>query len=117
MAIAKSTRSERARVRSTASCPPPLRQSQLHAGAASRSASRALGAERFRQLSLVIPRLRAIYGTAITAELALRRWAVEQNPEVADCLRAGVCDPLADQIRALEEVASHSPNEASGMEP
>jgi hypothetical protein len=58
--------------------------------------------------------LRAIYGTAITAELALRQQAVEQNPEVADCLRAGVCDPIADQIRALEEVAQRSPAEAPG---
>jgi hypothetical protein len=60
--------------------------------------------------------LRAIYSIAITAELALRRLAVEQNPEVADCLRAGVCDPIAEQIRALEEVASYSLDEASGTE-
>lgn len=95
MAIAKFTRSERAGVRSTASCPPPVRQSQPHAGAGFRSPSPALGAERFRGLSLVIPALRAISGTAITAELALRRLAVEHSPEVADCLRAGVCDPFA----------------------
>lgn len=113
MAIAKSTRSERARARSTASCPPPAQQSQPRVGAGFRPPSLGLGAERFRQLSLVIPRLRAIYGMAITAELALRRVAVEQNPEVADCLRAGVCDPIADQIRALEAVTSYSPDEAS----
>ncbi|MHB8812476.1 MAG: hypothetical protein ACYDAE_04345 [Steroidobacteraceae bacterium] len=53
---------------------------------------------------------------AITAELALRQQAVEQNPEVADCLRVGVCDPIADQIRALEEVTAHSPDEASSTE-
>jgi hypothetical protein len=51
--------------------------------------------------------LRAIYGTAITAELALRQQTVEQNSEVADCLRAGVCDPIAEQIRVLEEVTAH----------
>jgi hypothetical protein len=60
--------------------------------------------------------LRAIYGMAITAELALRQQVAEQNPEVADCLRVGVCDPIADQIRALEEVAAHPPDEASGTE-
>ena len=114
MAIAKSTRSERALARSTAPCPPPARQSRPRAGAGFRSPSPSLGAERLRQLSLVIPRLRAIYGIAITAELALRGQAVEQNPEVADCLRAGVCDPIADQIRTLEEVAAYSPDEASG---
>jgi len=116
MAIAKSTRSERARVRSTASCPPAARKSQSRAGDGSLAPSPALGAGRFRQLSLVIPRLRAIYGMAITAELALRQEAVEQNPEVADCLRAGVCDPIADQIRALEEITARSPGEESGIE-
>ena len=77
--------------------------------------SSALGTDPSRQLSLVIPRLRAIYGTAVTAELALRQEAAEQNLEVADCLRAGVCDPIADQIRALEEVIGDWP-EASGSE-
>jgi hypothetical protein len=107
MAIAKSTRSERARARSTASCPPPARQSQPRAGDGPLTPRAALNAERFRQLSL-IPRLRAIYGMAITAELALRHRAAEQDPEVADCLRVGVCDPIADQIRALEEFNGHS---------
>jgi hypothetical protein len=107
MAIAKSTRSERARARSTASCPPPPRQSQPRGRDGSLTPPAALNAERFRQLSL-IPRLRAIYGMAITAELALRQQAAEQDPEVADCLRAGVCDPIADQIRALEEFTGHS---------
>lgn len=72
-------------------------------------------AERVRPISLVIARLRTIYGVAITAELALRQQAVEQSPEVADCLRVGVCDPIADQIRALKEVTGHWP-EASGNE-
>lgn len=71
--------------------------------------------EPVRSLSLIVPRLWAIYGTAITAELALRQQAAEQNPEVADCLRAGVCDPIADQIRALEEVIGDWP-EASESE-
>jgi hypothetical protein len=115
MATAKSTRSKRARSRLTASCPPASRQSQPGAGGGSLVPSSALGTEPSRLLSLVIPRLRAIYGTAVTAELALRQQAVEQNPEIADCLRAGVCDPIADQIQALEEVIGDSP-EASGRE-
>ena len=116
MAIAKSTSSERARVRSTAAHPPASRHSRPRAGGGPRASSAALGGEQFRQLSQVIPRLRAIYGTAITAEIALRQHAVEQIPEVADCLRAGVCDPIAEQIRALEEVADRSPDGASGTE-
>ena len=115
MATAKSTRSERARARSTVSSPSPARQSQLRRGAGFRSSSPPLSAERFRQLSLVIHRLRAIYGTAITAELALRQQAAEQDLEVADCLRFDVCDPIADQIRALEKATRHLP-ETSGSE-
>lgn len=71
--------------------------------------------EQWRQLTGVVPRLRAIYGAAITAERALRQQQGEQDPEIADCLRACVCDPIADQIRALEEVTRHSP-EALGSE-
>lgn len=115
MAIVKFTRSKRARARSTPSCPPGSRQLQSDTGGSSLVPSSALGTEPSRQLSLVIPRLRAIYGTAVTAELALREQAAEQNPEIADCLRAGVCDPIADQIQALEEVIGYSP-ETSGRE-
>ena len=113
MAIAKSTRSARARARSTASCPPLARQSRPRLGDSPLTPPAALSAERFRQLS-IIPRLRAIYGMAITAELALRQQSAEQDPEVADCLRAGVCDPIADQIRLLEEFTGQSsePSEA-----
>lgn len=115
MAIAKSTRSKRVRTRSTASFPPASRPSQPRPGGGSLVPSSALGTAPSRQLFLVIPRLRAIYGTAVTAELALREQAAEQNPEIADCLRAGVCDPIADQIQALEKVIGGSP-EASGRE-
>ena len=58
--------------------------------------------EHLRSLALRVSRLRAIYGTAITAELALRQQGAELDPEVADCLRVGVCDPIADQVRELE---------------
>lgn len=116
MAIAKSTRSERARARSATSYHPASRKSGAYAGGGFRAPPPALGTERFRQLSLVMPRLRAIYGMAITAELALRQQALEQNPEIADCLRAGVCDPIADQIQVLEEVIAHWPDKGSGTE-
>ena len=72
--------------------------------------------EQWRQLSGVVPRLRAIYGTAVTAERALRQQDAEQEPEIADCLRSGVCDPIADQIRALEEVTGHSHDASPGTQ-
>jgi len=72
--------------------------------------------EQWRRLTLVVPRLRGIYGAAVTAELALRQQDAEQGPEIADCLRDGVCDPIADQIRALEEVTGRSSYEPSGTE-
>jgi len=115
MAIAKSTRSKRGRSRSAASYPPGSRQSQPRPRGGVLVPSSALGTEPSRQLFLVIPRLRAIYGTAVTAELALRQQAAEQNPEIADCLRTGVCDPIADQIQALEKVIGDSP-QRSGRE-
>ena len=58
----------------------------------------------FRRLSLLVRRFRTIYGTALTAELALRHQAAEHDSEVADCLRVGVCDPIADQVRELDDL-------------
>lgn len=58
--------------------------------------------EALRHLSALVRRLQIIYGIAVTAESALRHQAAEQDVEVADCLRAGVCDPVADQARDLE---------------
>ena len=48
--------------------------------------------------------LRMIYGTAITAQLALRQQAGGQDKEIADCLREGVCNPLADEIDQVDEL-------------
>jgi hypothetical protein len=62
-------------------------------------------------------RLRWVYGTAVAAELALRQQAAELDPEIADCLRAGVCDPIADQIRDLEIVVRRFRSEASEANP
>ena len=52
-------------------------------------------------LELLILRLRAMFGTAITAELALRQQGAERDVEIADCLRAGVSEPLAGAIEQL----------------
>ena len=72
--------------------------------------------EQWRQLTGVVPRLRAIYGTAVTVERALRQQEGEQDPEIADCLRVGVCDPIADQIRALQEITEHCKDRESATE-
>jgi hypothetical protein len=103
LATSKSTRSAPEGGRSTR-----LRRSVLpHRPGTARSGSEAgtlVSVEQFRRLSLLLPRWRTIYGTALTAELALRHQAAEQDPEVADCLRVGVCDPIAAQLHELEDL-------------
>ena len=53
------------------------------------------------RLELLILRLRVMFGTAITAELALRHQGAERDVEIADCLRAGISEPLAGAIEHL----------------
>lgn len=114
MAISKSTRSPPAGGRSTRSRRPmtPMRPRPAVNGAAADPPVRWV--EHLRPLALIVPRLRAIYGTAITAELALRQQAAELDPEVADCLRVGVCDPIADQVRDLEGLIERFRRAATG---
>ena len=103
MAIRKSNRARRRRARSAGS----------NFALSSRRHGRAVGVgasapppihsvEGLRHLSALVRRLQIIYGIAVTAESALRHQAADQYVEVADCLRAGVCDPVADQARDLE---------------
>lgn len=117
MAIPKSIRpaGHRARV-PVASRPASFRPRRTAAKGALAAAPRPLPLEQWRRLTLVVPRLRGIYGAAITAELALRHQDAEQDLEIADSLRDGVCDPIADQIRALEHVTGHSSDEPSVTE-
>jgi hypothetical protein len=65
----------------------------------------AVPVEHLRQLMLLARRLRGIYGIAVTAELGLRGQGADQDVEIADCLRIGVCDPIDEQIRELEALA------------
>ena len=53
------------------------------------------------RLELLILRLRVVFGAAITAELALRQQGAERDVEIADCLRAGVSEPLSGAIEQL----------------
>ena len=53
------------------------------------------------RLELIVLRLRVMFGTAVTAELALRQQGAERDVEIADCLRAGVSEPLSGAIEQL----------------
>lgn len=70
--------------------------------------------ERLRDLTALGRRLRVIYGTAITAELALRAQAAEQDAEIADCLREGLCNALFDAIDRVDEITRHCARERRG---
>lgn len=62
--------------------------------------------ERFvRDIVLLALRLRVIYGTALSVELAMRKQHAENDVEFADCLRHGVCAPTADQCGQAESLA------------
>ena len=56
------------------------------------------------ELTALALRLRAIDAAAVTAQLALRKQAAEQDLEIADALRVGVCDALGDRIRELDHI-------------
>lgn len=72
-------------------------------------------------LDLVVARLRVVFGTAVTAELALRAQGAERDLEIADCLREGVSVPLVAQMERLNRLAEREPqitvdSEAPGRE-
>ena len=79
-------------------------QAHLHRSGAARSPTNP-PVEPPRELFTLAVRLRAIYGSATTVELALRQQAAEQDAEIADCLREGVCNQLFDEIYKLDEIA------------
>ena len=116
MAISKSIRRAPARTRQAALSRLPSARPRRRRTKGSPAAPLPLRLEQWRQLTGVVPRLRAIYGTAVTAERALRQQEGEQDPEIADCLRVGVCDPIADQIRALQEITEHRKDRESATE-
>ena len=59
------------------------------------------GEEVATELAALSMGLRAIYATAVATQLALRCQAAEQDLEIADALRAGVCDALGDRLDEL----------------
>ena len=68
-------------------------------------------------LNFVVARLRTVFGTAVTAELALRAQGAERDIEIADCLREGVSVPLAAQLERLSRIAEHEQRVAAGSVP
>lgn len=95
MAIAKSTRT------------PGRSQTDRYPSRAKKSPSKVRSkppAEQLRDLFALRVRLRTIYGTATTVELALRQQAAEEDVEIADCLREGLRNALFDEIDRLEEI-------------
>ena len=59
------------------------------------------GPDVMRRLVLVALRLKVIYGTALAVEFALRHQDADQDVELAECLRAGVCNPIGEQAEAV----------------
>lgn len=108
MAIRKSNRARPRRARPAGSS--FALSSRRHGRAVRAVASACLpipSVEGLRHLSALARRLQTIYGIAVTAEAALRHQAADQDVEIADCLRVGVCDPVADQARDLEAFVEH----------
>ena len=68
-------------------------------------------------LNFVVARLRTVFGTAVTAELALRAQGAERDTEIADCLREGVSVPLAAQLERLSRMVKHGQRVAAGSVP
>ena len=65
-------------------------------------------------LNFVVARLRTVFGTAVTAELALRAQGAERDSEIADCLREGVSVPLATQLERLSRIVEQEQRLAAG---
>jgi hypothetical protein len=115
MAIAKSTRSATRFVRARAQGRPhrARRESRTKKKGPARLSSKFPG-ERLHDLFALAVRLRAVFGTATTVELALRQQAAEQDTEIADCLREGLCNALFDEIDRLDGVIRQYGRELPG---
>ncbi len=105
MGIRKFTRSEPVRARRPAHHSPDRSPDRRRREIVHAASGPVAPVEHLRQLTIVARRLRAIYGMAVTAELGLRGQGADQDAEIADCLRVGVCDPIDEQIQELEALA------------
>jgi|SRR5579863_61602 len=107
MATAKSNRS----ARRFAGAPARRRsQPDRHGSRAGEDASTTPSKPSFEwlgDLTALRLRPRVIYGTAITAELARRQQAAEQDAEIADCMREDLCNALFDEVDKLDAITRH----------
>jgi hypothetical protein len=72
--------------------------------ASGRSERARLDRELSKQLVWLALRLKIVYGTALAVELGLRKQDAEQDADLAECLRGGVCDPIAEHARTVESI-------------
>ena len=56
------------------------------------------------ELEELVLSLRVVYAVAVAAQLALRSQAAEQDLEIAEALRVGVCDALGDRLAELGDI-------------
>lgn len=110
MATNKSIRSVRSRARtdqrSQKSRTSVSRRGHRRPKTSSRVRFRKQGEELHCQLTWLALRLKTIYGTALAVELALRKQNAEQDVDLAECLRAGVCDFIADQAGRVRTIVN-----------
>jgi hypothetical protein len=90
MAVRRSAAAARPRSRSTRTRP--------------RTQRATLDSELSRQLAWLALRLKIVYGTALAVELALRKQDAEQDVDLAECLRGGVCNAVAEHARTVESI-------------
>jgi hypothetical protein len=117
MAIRKSIRPARQSDRAGTNCPRVSTPDRVRSGDVSRAPLRVVLTEHasdvVRGLVMAALRLKVIYGTALAVELALRKQDAEQDVDIAECLRSGVCNPISEQadiIRTLvERFGAHLP--------
>ena len=89
----------------------PVRRTDRGAAPSKRrapSGRRGGGENMATELTTLSLRLRAIYAAAVSAQLALRGQAAEQDLEIGDALRVGVCDALSERIRELDKIILRS---------
>jgi hypothetical protein len=105
MAVRKSIRPERQSDRAGTNRLRVSTPDRVRRGEVSRASLRIVPTEHasdvVRGLVMVALRLKVIYGTALAVELALRKQDAEQDVDIAECLRSGVCNPVSEQAETM----------------
>jgi hypothetical protein len=109
MAVRKSIRPARQNDRAGTNRPRNPALNGAHSGGVSGASLHIVPAEQapdvVPRLVMVALRLKVIYGTALAVELALRKQDAEQDVDIAECLRSGVCNPVAEQAENMRSLA------------